>query len=289
MPGGESGAVDAPPEAPLYAVIGDPIAHSLSPAMHSAAIAALGLQARYVPLRTTHQAFPALVRELLAGGGGCNVTSPFKDDAFSLAGRHSADAVRARAVNTIWGDPDQPELDNTDVPAIRAAARRLVGPGQAEVVRVFGTGGAARAAALAAADEFPGVQVEIVSRSAGRAKQIGEWAAEVGLRCSTEADIMTPLDLMIWASPVDYLVAKYPVSSPGLKATYDPPAPPPVLDLTYKAGGTKLVQLMRHGGFAAEDGRGVLIEQGALAFERFFGVPAPRHVMREAVESALGA
>ena len=82
---------------------------------------------------------------------------------------------------------------------------------------------------------------------------------------------------------------EYRVRNPGPKATYDPPAPPPLLDLAYRKGGTGVTRLKQHlPGFRGEDGRGVLVEQGALAFERFFGVPAPIEVMREAVEDALG-
>ncbi len=271
----------------LLAVIGDPVAQSLSPAMHNAAIAALGLEARYVALRTTHQAFPTVVRELLENGGACNVTMPFKDDAFALAGEHSEVAGRTCAVNCVWGDPDRPHLDNTDVPAIRRVARRLVGDAAVTVVRIFGTGGAARAAAVAVSDEWPHATVEVVSRSPERALAFVSWAEGAGVRCTAEADILTRLDLTIRATPVDFLKGEYPVGSPGPMATFDPPAPPPALDLGYAPGGTSLVRILRQAGFRAEDGRGVLVEQGALAFERFFGVPAPIEVMREAVESAL--
>jgi shikimate dehydrogenase len=270
-------------------VVGDPVSRSLSPAMHSAAIAALGLDAQYVALRTSHEAFPALVYELLSNGGACNVTMPFKDDAFALRGEPTAVARRTRAVNTVWGDADRPQLDNTDVPAIRIVARRLVGDGPVTVVRIFGTGGAARAAAVAVSDEWPEVQVEVVSRSAERATAFVAWAEVAGVRCHADADIMTRLDLTIRATPVDFLKGDYPVRDPGPMATFDPPAPAPALDLAYAKGGTSLVRGLQQAGCRGEDGRGVLVEQGALAFERFFGVPAPVEVMREAVENALRA
>jgi shikimate 5-dehydrogenase len=107
------------------------------------------------------------------------------------------------------------------------------------------------------------------------------------VRCHAGADIMTTLDLTIRATPVDFLEAAYPLRHPGPMATADPPPPPPALDLAYAKGGTSLVRILRETGFRAEDGREVLIEQGALAFERFFDVPAPIAVMREAVEHAL--
>jgi len=277
--------VDSNPR--LLAVVGDPVAHSLSPTMHGAAIAALGLDARYVALRTTHEAFPGLVHELLTNGGACNVTMPFKDDAYALSGEHSEVARRSQAVNTVWGDADRPQLDNTDVPAIRIVARRLVGDQPVTVVRIFGTGGAARAAAVAVSDEWPDAQVEVVSRDPERAAAFVAWAGGAGVRCHAEADIMTRLDLTIRATPVDFLKGDYPVRNPGPMATFDPPPPPPALDLAYARGGTSLVRILTQAGFRCEDGRGVLVEQGALAFERFFGVPAPVAVMREVVEHAL--
>jgi len=274
----------------LFAVVGDPIAHSLSPRMHMAAITALGLDARYVPLRTTAKAFPALVHELLADGGGCNVTMPFKGDAAALARDVTAAVRRTGACNTLWGDADRASGDNTDVPAIRLAARRLVGDAAAGVVRVFGTGGAARAAAVAVADEWPEATVEVVSRSRERAAGFLAWAQDAHVRCRAEADVLTPLDLMIWATPVGFLAgsADYLVRKPGPAVMYDGPVPPPALDLNYRPGGTELVTLCRQAHRPAEDGRGVLVDQGALAFERFFGVPAPLAVMRTAVDEVLG-
>lgn len=273
----------------LFAVVGDPIAHSLSPAMHSAAIAALGLDAQYVALRTTREAFPGLVHELLTHRGGCNVTMPFKDHAYALPGVHSEVARRTRAVNTVWGDADRPSLDNTDVAAIRVVAQRLVGDGPVTVARIFGTGGAARAAAVAVSDAWPGVTVEVVSRTAGRAAAFVTWAQEAGVRCHADADIFTELGLMIWATPAGFLTESgYHVRNPGPAATYDPPPNPPLLDLAYRKGGTDVTRMIEHiPGFRGQDGREVLVEQGALAFERFFGVKAPIDVMREAVEYAL--
>ena len=105
----------------LFAVAGDPVAQSLSPLMHNAAIAALGLDARYIAARTTPRAFPSLVHELLSDGGGLNITMPFKLQAAELAA-DVTDAVRITgACNTLWGDPARPSGDNTDVAAIAEA------------------------------------------------------------------------------------------------------------------------------------------------------------------------
>ncbi len=268
----------------LFAVVGDPIAHSLSPAMQNAAIAARGLDATYVPMRTTEQAFAPLVRELLAAGGGLNVTMPFKQLAAQLV-RHPTDAVRTtEACNTIWGDPDAPSGDNTDVTAIRDEALRLTG-GRAGRIKLVGTGGSARAAVAAFADGFPGVTLDVGSRSLGRARDFALWASGLGLtaRVQDPAD-QTPVDLLLFATPDP--TAKL-AAEPGQESEFRPPVRT-LLDLRYAKGGTLEVRLaweLRH--VPAADGRGVLVAQGAAAFERFFGAAAPVEVMRRAVEDAL--
>ena len=219
--------------------------------MHTAAIEALGLRARYVALRTTHHAFPVLVRELLAEGGACNVTSPFKDDAFALHGEHTPAAARTHAVNTIFGDPDSPTLDNTDVSGMRDAARVLMAGAPVKIARIFGTGGAARAAAAAVADEWPHALVRIVSRTPARAAGFVRWAAEAGVHCeAASAGRVAGEDLHVNATP------------PG----DEPPGPEPetalpraFLDLNYCRGATPLVQAHRRLGVQAEDGRAVLV------------------------------
>ncbi len=270
----------------LFAVVGDPIAHSLSPAMHNAAIAARGLDATYVPMRTTEQAFEALVRELLEARGGLNVTMPFKQLAAVLV-RHPTGAVRLTgACNTIWGDADAPSGDNTDVAAIRDEALRLT-TGRAGRIKLVGTGGSARAAAVAFADGFPGAMLDVGSRSLDRAREFARWAGELGLaaRVQNPSDA-TPVDLLLYATPDP---AARLAAEPGDASDLRPPVRA-LLDLRYAKGGTLEVRLaweLRQ--VPAADGRGVLVAQGAAAFERFFDTAAPVEVMRRAVEDALRA
>lgn len=271
----------------LLAVLGDPVAHSLSPVMHTAAIEALGIPARYVALRTTHRAFATLVRELLAAGGACNVTSPFKDDAFALEGEHTPSATRTHSVNTVWGDPDHPSLDNTDVFGMRDAARVLMAGAAVQVVRIFGTGGAARAAAAAVADEWPHALVRIVSRTPSRAMGFVRWAAEAGVHCEVAPPVgIDREDLHVNATRKPERESTRPADvSPDPE--FAAARPKAFLDLNYGLGETALVQAYRRVGVPAMDGRSVLVGQGAAAFERFFGRPAPLAVMRAAVEDAL--
>ncbi len=264
---------DSSSAARLFAVVGDPVAHSLSPAMHNAAIQALGLDARYVALRTTHQAFPALVKELLEEGGGCSVTRPFKDDAFALTGDHTDVALRTRAVNCISGDAGRPLLDNTDITGVLGTIAELISAAPLRTVRIYGTGGAARAAALAVHGRDPGARIEIASRTAERVREFATWAGSEQIAV-VDAAVTGPLDLLIWATHRG-----------------DVPDLPdgPLFDMNYRVGGTELVRLMRTRKRPAIDGRAMLVHQGVAAFRRFFGVEPPVEVMRRAVEEALAS
>ncbi|HWO87939.1 MAG TPA: shikimate dehydrogenase [Gemmatimonadales bacterium] len=265
----------------IYAVVGDPIAHTLSPAMHNAAIRTLGLDAVYVAARSSPQALPGLVFGILTAGGGLNVTLPFKLQAAGLVD-HPTDAVRRTgACNTIWGDPDHPSGDNTDVDGIRLELRRLTAGTPVGSVLVVGTGGSARAGAVAVSEEFPGAHLAVRSRDKGRSGVFAEWAWSVGVDCHpVHRD--GAVDLMISTVPLDaQLAGQVP---PDL---YDF-QPKVVLDLAYAPGGTPVTRAFAERGCVTSDGLGVLIGQGAAAFQRFFGVPAPTDVMRHAVEDALG-
>lgn len=274
----------------LFAVVGDPVAHSVSPAMHNAAITALRIHAHYVALRTTRPAFPALVLELLENGGGCSVTSPFKDDAFALEGRHSKVATRVQAVNCITGSAAEPQLDNTDVAGVQGALAELVDDdGRVRAVRLFGTGGAARAAAVAVNQRDPETLVRVVSRSPTRALGFVRWADEANVRCEVAPPAFE-------AHEEVYINAAPPVGGLPTRDMDEPGDPdrtqgrPAVyLDLNYQREGQAAREVLSALGVRVADGRGVLLHQGVAAFERFFGVPAPLEIMRQAVQDALRA
>ncbi|HEY6807916.1 MAG TPA: hypothetical protein VI160_03930 [Gemmatimonadales bacterium] len=269
-------------ETRLLALIGDPVAHSLSPAMHAAAIAALGLDAVYVALRTPAESVPTVMAALTAVGAAGNVTVPHKAAVERCVARKTDTAARAGACNTFWVDQGQLVGDNTDVAGVEGALAAL---GAADAARwlVIGTGGSARAVAVAAARH--GRALGVRSRSPERARAFAAWAAGT-LGLSVDA-VHGPgdWDLAINATPLG-LAESDPlpltVKELGKKTT--------VLDLVYRAGETRWVREARAAGRAAADGREMLVCQGAAAFERFFsGVAAPVDVMRAAVAAALRA
>jgi shikimate dehydrogenase len=256
----------------VFALLGDPVAHSLSPAMHNAAFTALGLDATYVALRCESATVRPLMETLARQGGGGNVTIPHKEVAAAvLDPAHTGSPV----YNTFWGRDGRLEGAETDSHGILATLQRLGAPGGAWCL--IGTGGSARAA-LAAATRS-GAAIAVRSRTPGRADAFAVSAREAGVSL-VEPDSCrivincTPLGL----SRGDPL----PVSPREV------PKAELALDLVYRNGETPWVHAMRAAGRRAADGREVLVEQGALAFECWFpGRPAPREVMRAAVRAAL--
>jgi shikimate dehydrogenase len=152
---------------------------------------------------------------------------------------------------------------------------------------VVGTGGSARAAAAALVDAFPGALLEVGSRSLERAQAFATWAGSLGARSRVlDQRDLAPVQLLLLATPDPFAA---PARDPEDRSEFTPWIEA-LLDLRYAPGGTPIVRLAREAlHIPAEDGRGVLVAQGAASFERFFGVPAPVSVMRQAVEDALRA
>jgi len=256
----------------VYALLGDPVAHSLSPLMHNAAFTALGIDAVYVPLRCDTGSVGTLMETLGRQGGGGNVTIPHKVAAAAVI---DPGATRSTVYNTFWGRDGRLQGAETDSEGILAVLSRLDAPSGDWCL--IGTGGSARAALAAAGRR--GVGIAVRSRTPGRAAQFAEVAAKAGVPLREPASCRvvincTPLGL----SPDD----------PDPVSPAEVPAAELALDLVYRRGETAWVRAMRAAGRRAADGREVLVEQGALAFECWFpGRAAPREVMRAAVRTAL--
>ncbi len=260
----------------MLAILGDPVAHSLSPAMQNAAITALGLESVYVAFRVPATAFDHALDVLTALGVAGNITVPHKVPAATRVATLTATARAVGAVNTFWCDDAGVHGDNTDVAGVLESVDHLeaVGPWI-----VCGTGGTARAVVVAAAQR--GIRLLLRSRSEDRAAAFAEWARAAGAdaRVDDAADARTVIN----ATPL------------GLRA--DDRAPldldrldgvDAVLDLVYARGETAWVRNARRSGLRALDGRAMLVAQGAAAFERFFPEHrAPRDVMRATVQRLL--
>ena len=265
-------------------LIGDPVSHSRSPAMHNAALAALGIAARYRAVQTTVAELASRLTELRQPGFlGANVTLPHKQAVMPLLDEIEPAAARIGAVNTIVRLPDGRLLGtNTDAPGLLAdlAAARWTTTDQ-EVV-ILGASGAARAAAFALADA--GVSsITIVNRSLMRA---------IDLAAATAANqpALRVRALALSDPAVDEVVARCTLlinaTALGWRDDETPLPDPPVgthclvYDMVYRE--TTLLRAAAARGARVRDGRGMLVEQGALAFERWTGHPAPRALMWQA-------
>jgi shikimate dehydrogenase len=259
----------------LFAILGDPVAHSLSPVMHNAAFRVLGLDAVYVALRCDSADVGATMRVLARAGGGGNVTVPHKIAAAAVLSSAGERVARLGAANTFWADGDGVRGDNTDVEGILDALRPLnVPPGPWLVV---GTGGSARAVAAAAVE--CGAALAVRSRDAERASVFGAWAAALGAPPAAVEDCVVCIN----ATPLG-LGASDPLPLERGAA----PRAQVALDLVYHRTETAWVRALRADGLRAADGRAMLVAQGAAAFRCWFPRLRPAvDAMRSAVDAQL--
>jgi shikimate dehydrogenase len=259
-------------------VLGWPVAHSRSPAIQNAALAAAGLRGwRYQLLPAPPELFAELVRALPgAGFRGANVTIPHKRAALELATDATARAAAIGAANTLtFGVGGAISADNTDAPALTGLLPFDVA---GRTALVLGAGGSARAAVWALLDAGA-ARVGVWNRTRERAQALCD---ELGGSPSERA---SPADVLVnctsvgldGSSPFDRL----PVSAGDL-GDYGC-----VVDLVYTAAGTALIEEARARGIATVDGLELLVGQGALSFERFTGLAASLDAMRAA--AGIGA
>jgi shikimate dehydrogenase len=262
----------------VLAVLGDPVQHSISPEMHNAAMAALGLNAVYVAFRVPTAALGVTLETCAVLGIAGNLTVPHKEDGAALVADLTDLARSLGAVNTFWSENGRLHGDNTDVAGLAQVLESLDAPGP---WLVCGTGGSARAVAAVAAQT--GTPLLVRSRSAARAEAFCTWARTLVPAPTIRPDDGTTVGTAINATPVglDHLQAS-PVPPDRLSGTMT------ALDLVYRPGETGWVRACRARGMRAVDGRDLLLAQGTLAFARFFpGQRAPREQMRAAIARAL--
>ncbi len=260
----------------LLVIVGDPVDHSLSPAMHNAAIRALGLDAVYVAIRADAVSITHVMRAFEAIGIAGNVTVPHKITVASLLIRLTGAAKELGAVNTFWPEHGRLIGDNTDLRGVSATTDALGADGP---WLVAGTGGAARAVAAAARDRD--VPLLVRSRTRQTTNHFVEWARELGV-AKVAADDGAPVAVAINATPVGLGRADGMAFEKSVVDRSDS-----AFDMVYAAHTTRLVALFQERGKPAADGRQMLVEQGAAAFERFFpDQHAPHEVMVAAVARA---
>jgi shikimate dehydrogenase len=261
-------------------LLGHPLGHSLSPAIQNAALRAAGIALVYEPLDVPKSALEATIEELRRTRAAGNVTIPYKEAMLAACDRATAEARAAGAVNTFWVAVDGALVgDNTDVEGFAAAAKQLVGESRVgERVALLGAGGGA-AAVLRAIVGWREVSVRVYSRTRDRAERLLKRVGIEGVVCSSAEVAVKSSTLLVNATPVGLRNGELPVAVTAL------PERCAVLDLAYTANETSLVREARGRGHPAMDGTTMLVEQGAAAFERWFGERADRDAMWDAIRS----
>ena len=258
------------------AVLGMPVGHSRSPAIHNAAFAALGMDGEwsYEAIEVSPQGFAARVEAMPAEGFvGANVTVPHNQAALAVSEHRSEVAREIGAVNTLVFDAGETRGENTDAQGLMES---LPVPAQGKRALLLGAGGAARAALWALLRE--GAEVGVWNRTQGRAAAL---CAELGGRLvrdmragDYELIVNTTSVGMGGEDPFGAL----PLSPDSFAETQV------VVDLVY-AGKSRLLEAASAAGAQTVDGLEVLVRQGAASFRIWTGVEAPLDVMREAARS----
>ncbi len=274
----------------LACVIGDPVRHSMSPALHNAAFAALDLDWVYVAFEVPRGQSAAAIGAMRAlGMRGASVTMPHKEDAVHACDEVSTRASTLRSVNCVTRLPDgRIRGDTTDGDGF---LRSLI-DAQVDVagrsVLLLGAGGAARAVAVALCEA--GARVTVTARRAAAADAVagltggrgvhGDMAATTDW--DTRAGAAAAADVVVNATPVGMLDDRTSPLDAGCLHTGQA-----VVDLVYQPLETPLLAAARAAGARTVDGLGMLVHQAALAFEHWTGLPAPVAVMRGAAEAAM--
>ncbi len=265
-------------EAPrVYAVLGNPVAHSLSPVMHNRAFHAAGFPGVYVALKVTDIA-EAIAGVRALGLFGASVTVPHKIAVMSHLDEIDRTARDIGAVNTVINRDGRLFGTNTDMEGATAALKEITTLAGRSLA-VIGAGGAARAVGYGAARD--GATVVVVNRSPERGQAL---ARALECRYVSLADFSgAGIDILVNATPVGMVprTDRLPVD-PGI---LNPEMV--VMDAVYNPMKTRLLEEAEKRGCRTVDGVSMFVNQGAGQFTLWTGMPAPLEVMRKAVAEAL--
>lgn len=268
-------------ETKLTCLLGHPVRHSVSPAMHNASYRVIGLNAVYLAFDVfkIKQAIEGL-EEL--GAIGCNITIPHKESVIEFLDSLSEESRIIGAVNVVkFGD--ETEGFNTDVEGVRYSLKLLDAEG--ETALILGAGGAARAVLAALSETFK--RAIISSRNFERAKAMLKLCSELGIECEAiqwerKESVLGRADLLVNATPLGTGGEEFPMDLSKLNSSTA------VLDLVYNPPETHLVKEARKIGCRALGGLKMLVRQAALSERIWFGVEPDEEVMEEAALKILG-
>ncbi len=259
-------------------LIGWPVEHSRSPAMHNAAFAALGLDWQYVLLPTPRDQIEAVIARLRAGElAGANVTIPHKQAVLPFLDEVDPAAQAVGAVNTIVRRADRLIGFNTDTLGFKRALLETGAVVKDQPCAVLGAGGSARAVVYVLQEL--GAQITVYARDVEKARALHADCRSLGAL----AEIDPATQLIVNTTPVGL--------SPNVDASPWPdnvpfPANALIFDLINNPSRTRLMQQAEQAGLRAVNGWSMLVYQGAAAFEMWTGVKPPVEVMKSALKQA---
>jgi shikimate dehydrogenase len=274
----------------LCGLIGDPVRHSVSPAMHNAAFRTLGLDYAYLPFRVRRDDLPAALQGMRALNiRGLNVTIPHKVAALALLDEIDPLAKQIGAVNVLVNNSGRLTGYNTDAEGFLQVLSGHGIEAQGRNVAVLGAGGAARAIAFALASR--GASLTILNRTPGAALSCaadisgstGQPVKALELTRANLAAVLEGASLLVNATSIGMLPAGdvSPVGRELLGSQLT------VVDIVYNPHKSRLLREAGQAGAMTINGLEMLIRQGALAFEKWTGRQPPLEVMRRAAITAL--
>ncbi len=274
----------------LFALIGDPVEQSLSPAMHNATFQALGLNYVYIALRVLKPTLADAIAGVRALDiAGLNVTIPHKISIVSLLDELDESASLVGAVNTVKNDRGKLIGFNTDGEGALRALQGKIGSVKGKEVVLLGAGGAARAIAFSLAKTR--ARITIANRTVPRARALAS-TIEQKLGVNVEVTALNRAELTKVLENADVLInatsaGMYPKTEKTLVRASMMRRGLVVHDIVYEPLRTKLLREASRAGVKIIDGLEMLVHQGALAFEIWTGRRAPINIMRAAAKREL--
>jgi len=274
----------------LLGVIGDPIAHSLSPVIHNAAIAHLGADFVYLPFPIAGDSLAQAVQGFAAIGlAGFNVTIPHKQAVMPLLDQVSDLAISVGAVNTVWRTETGWSGTNTDVAGFVSPLKDMSHTWDEALI--LGHGGAARAV-VAGCVQLGCRTIRVVGRrpdALAAFQRSWQLVSPVTLSVHSWAEVpqlLATSSLVVNATPIG--MHPHIEASPLAQHWQAVPSGCVAYDLIYNPSPTRFLQQAAEQGAIAIDGLEMLVQQGAVALELWLQQPAPVGIMRRSLQTALG-
>jgi shikimate dehydrogenase len=271
-----------------YCIIGDPIQHSLSPAMQNAAFNKLGMNSSYIAFRVRKGELKESIESLRAiGVSGFNITVPHKVEVINYLDQLDISVRKANAVNTVHNVGGVLKAYNTDIYGfIHPLHLRKINFNGMKVL-LIGAGGAARAALAALADENGISEINIANRSEGNARLLLEVSVPLGLNCK----IVQWEEIPAFSKTAELIVNATTVgmnSEPSLLDYQNINKHAIVYDIVYRPIHTALLDNAKQAGAEVIYGYEMLLHQGAKSFEIWTGMSAPIDGMKKALLGTVG-